>query len=111
HLPAIHVKDLNITNAKLQGQNWSVDYLNSTIKNLGLVNGSWDGEDGLIDFNVMNMSLNNAQLSDTLGKFRFSGDTFTIANLTTHYQKGLFNIQTKWDRKNRLLTLKDSSVT
>ncbi|WP_232370041.1 AsmA family protein [Xenorhabdus lircayensis] len=111
HLPAIHVKDLNITNAKLQGQNWSVDYLDSTIKNLGLVNGSWDAEDGLIDFNVMNMMLNDAQFSDTLGKFRFSGDTFTIANLTTHYQKGLFNIQSQWDRKNRQLTLKDSSVT
>ncbi|SFN95631.1 AsmA family protein [Xenorhabdus japonica] len=111
HLPAIYVKDLNITNAKLQGQNWSVDYLDSTIKNLGLVNGSWDTKDGLIDFNVMNMTLNNAQFNDTLGKFRFSDDTFTIASLTTHYQKGLFNIQSEWDRKNRLLTLKDSSVT
>ncbi|WP_370588402.1 AsmA family protein [Xenorhabdus sp. BG5] len=111
HLPAMYVKDLNITNAKLQGQNWSVDYLDSTIKNLGLVNGSWNAEDGLIDFNAMNMTLDNAQFSDTLGKFRFSGDTFTIANLTTHYQKGLFNIQSQWDRKNRLLTLNESSVT
>ncbi|MEQ1976344.1 AsmA family protein [Xenorhabdus sp. SGI240] len=111
HLPAMYVKDLNITNAKLQGQNWSVDYLDSSIKNLGLVNGSWNAEDGLIDFNAMNITLNNAQFSDTLGKFRFSGDTFTIASLTTHYQKGLFNIQSQWDRKNRLLTLKESSVT
>ncbi|MDC9603669.1 AsmA family protein [Xenorhabdus griffiniae] len=111
HLPAIYIKDLNITNAKLQGQNWSVDYLDSTIKNLGLVNGSWSAEEGLIDFNAMNMTLNNAQFSDTLGKLRFSGDIFTIANLTTHYQKGLFNIQSQWDRKSRLLTLKESSVT
>ncbi|MBC8950281.1 MULTISPECIES: AsmA family protein [Xenorhabdus] len=111
HLPAMYIKNLNITNAKLQGQNWSVDYLDSAIKNLGLVNGSWSAEDGLIDFNAMNMTLDNAQFSDTLGKFRFSGDTFTIANLTTHYQKGLFNIQSQWDRKSRLLTLKESSVT
>ncbi|PHM73128.1 AsmA family protein [Xenorhabdus kozodoii] len=111
HLPAMYVKDLNITNAKLQGQNWSVDYLDSTIKNLGLVNGSWSAEEGLVDFNAMNMMLDNEQFSDTLGKFRFSGDTFTIASLTTHYRKGLFNIQSQWDRKNRLLTLKESSVT
>ncbi|OTA19138.1 hypothetical protein Xbed_02695 [Xenorhabdus beddingii] len=111
HLPAIYVKDLNITNAKLQGSNWSVDYLDSTIKNLGLVNGRWDAEEGLVDFNAMNMMFNNAQFSDILGKLRFSGDIFTIANLTTHYQKGLFNIQSQWDRKNRQLTIKDSSVT
>ncbi|OKP03588.1 AsmA family protein [Xenorhabdus eapokensis] len=111
HLPATYVKNLNITNAKLQGQNWSVDYLDSTIKNLGLVNGSWSAEDGLMDFNAMNMMLDDEQFSDTLGKFRFSGDTFTIASLTTHYQKGLFNIQSQWDRKSRLLTLKESSVT
>ncbi|WP_338884062.1 AsmA family protein [Xenorhabdus sp. TH1] len=111
HLPTMYVKDFNITNAKLQGQNWSVDYLDSTIKNLGLANGSWNAEDGLIDFNAMNMTLDNAQFSDTLGKFRFSGDTLTIANLTTHYQKGLFNVQSQWDRKSRLLTLKESSVT
>ncbi|MEQ1965680.1 AsmA family protein [Xenorhabdus nematophila] len=111
HLPAVYVKDLNITNAKLQGKNWSVDYLNSTIKNLGLLNGSWDAEDGLVDFHAMDMAFNNAQFSDTLGKFHFSGETFTIANLTTHYQKGLFNIQSQWDRKSRQLTLKNSSVT
>ncbi|KMJ44585.1 hypothetical protein AB204_13690 [Xenorhabdus khoisanae] len=111
HLPAIYVKDLNITNAKMQGSNWSADYLDGTIKNLGLVNGSWDAEDGLIDFNAMNMAFNNAQFSDTLGKLRFSDDIFTIAHLTTHYQKGLFNIQSQWDRKNRQLTIKDSSVT
>ncbi|CDG19847.1 conserved exported protein of unknown function [Xenorhabdus poinarii G6] len=110
-LPATYVNDLNITNAKLQGQNWSVDYLSSTMKNLGLVNGSWETNDGLIDFNVMNMTLDNELFSDTLGKFRFSGDIFAIDNLTTHYQKGLFNIQSEWDRKNRLLTLKNSSVT
>ncbi|OTA15582.1 hypothetical protein Xvie_02664 [Xenorhabdus vietnamensis] len=111
HLPVMYVNDLNITNAKLQGQNWSVDYLDGTIKNLGLDNGSWNARDGLIDFSVANMALGNAQFNDTLGKFRFSDDTFTIANLTTHYQKGLFNIQSEWDRKNRLLTLKNSSVT
>ncbi|MGJ0577429.1 AsmA family protein [Xenorhabdus bovienii] len=111
HLPAIHVKDLNITNAKLQGKNWSVDYLDTTIKNLGLVNGSWEAKDGLIDFNVMNMAFNNAQFSNTLGQLHFSGDTFTVAHLTTHYQKGLFNIQSEWDRKNRQLTFSNSSVT
>ncbi|MDX8001073.1 AsmA family protein [Xenorhabdus sp. Reich] len=111
HLPAIYVKDLNITNAKLQGRNWSVDYLDSTIKNVGLVSGSWNAGDGLIDFNAMDITFNNEKFSDTLGKFRFSGDTFTIANLTTHYQKGLFNIQSEWDRKTRQLTLKNSSVT
>ncbi|AOM41940.1 hypothetical protein [Xenorhabdus hominickii] len=111
HLPAIYVKDLNITNAKLQGQNWSVDYLDSTIKNLGLVNGSWDTEDGLIDFNVTDMVLNNAQFRDTLGKLHFLGDTFTVSSLTTHYQKGLFNIQSEWDRKTRQLAINNSSVS
>ncbi|MBD2783776.1 AsmA family protein [Xenorhabdus sp. DI] len=111
HFPASYVKDLNITNAKLQGADWSVDYLDSTIKNVGWVNGSWRADEGLIDFNAMNMTLKNAQFNDTLGKLRFSGDTFTIANLTTHYQKGLFNIQSQWDRKNRLLTLQEGSVT
>ncbi|CDL85061.1 hypothetical protein [Xenorhabdus szentirmaii] len=111
HLPPIHVKDLNITNAKLQGKNWSIDYLNSTIKNLGLVNGSWDAEDGLVDFNVMNMVFNNAEFSDTLGKLHFSGNTLAVSNLTTRYQKGFFNIQSEWDRQNRQLTIKDSSVT
>jgi hypothetical protein len=111
HLPAIHIKDFNLTNAKLQGKNWSADYLNTSIKGLGLVNGQWQAEDGLLDFNAMNMSFNEAQFSDILGQFRFSGDIFTIANLTTHYQKGLFNIKAQWDRRNRLLTLNDSSVT
>ncbi|PHM44892.1 hypothetical protein Xmau_01606 [Xenorhabdus mauleonii] len=110
-LPALYVKDLNITNAKVQGKNWSVDYLDGTIKNVGLVNGSWQAEDGLIDFNAMDITFNNAQFSDTLGKLRFSGSLFTIANLTTHYQKGLFNIQSQWDRKNRQLILKNSSVS
>ncbi len=111
HLPAIHIKDLNLTNAKLQGKDWSADYLNTSIKGLGLVNGQWQAEDGLIDFNAMNMTFNEAQFKDILGQFSFSGDIFTIANLTTHYQKGLFNIKAQWDRQNRQLTLNDSSVT
>ncbi|WP_193756901.1 AsmA family protein [Xenorhabdus sp. KJ12.1] len=111
HLPAIHIKDLNLTNAKLQGKDWSADYLNTSIKGLGLVNGQWQAEDGLIDFNAMNMAFNEAQFKDILGQFSFSGDIFTIANLTTHYQKGLFNIKAQWDRQNHQLTLNDSSVT
>ncbi|WP_193757115.1 AsmA family protein [Xenorhabdus sp. KK7.4] len=111
HLPAIHIKDLNLTNAKLQGKDWSADYLNTSIKGLGLVNGQWQAEDGLIDFNAMNMAFNEAQFKDILGQFSFSGDIFTIANLTTHYQKGLFNIKAQWNRQNHQLTLNDSSVT
>ncbi|REF26710.1 AsmA-like protein [Xenorhabdus cabanillasii] len=110
-LPTIRIKDLNLTNAKLQGKDWTVDYLDTTIKGLGLVNGRWQAEDGLIDFNAMNMTFNDAQLRDILGKLRFSGDIFTIANLTAHYQKGLFNIKAQWDRQSRQLTLNDSSVT
>ncbi|WP_186435647.1 AsmA family protein [Xenorhabdus innexi] len=110
-LPAIHIKDLNLTNAKLQGKDWSADYLNTSIKGLGLANGQWQAEDGLIDFNAMNMTFNEDQFKDILGQLSFSGDLFTIDNLTAHYQKGLFNIKAQWDRQNHQLTLNDSSVT
>ncbi|NHB93656.1 AsmA family protein [Photorhabdus cinerea] len=109
-LPAISIKDLSLTNAKLEGKNWSANYLDASVKNIGLTNGSWQTKEGIIDFNVMDTTLNDLHFTDAIGHLRLAGNELRISNLTTRWEKGLFHVKAQWDHQTKQLNITNATV-
>ncbi|WP_262499902.1 AsmA family protein [Photorhabdus heterorhabditis] len=109
-LPAISIKDLSLTNAKLEGKNWSANYLDASVKNIGLTNGSWQAKEGIIDFNVMDTTLNDLHFTDAIGHLRLAGNELHISNLTTRWEKGLFHAKAQWDHQTKQLNITNATV-
>lgn len=109
-LPAVSIKDLSLTNAKLEGKNWSANYLDVSAKNVGLTNGSWQAKEGIIDFNVMDTTLNDLHFTDVIGHLLLAGNELTISNLTSRWEKGLFHVKGQWNHQTKQFNITNATV-
>ncbi|WP_434526660.1 AsmA family protein [Photorhabdus asymbiotica] len=109
-LPAISIKDLSLTNAKLEGKNWSANYLDASVKNIGLANGSWQAKEGILDFNVMDTTLNDLHFTDAIGHLLLAGNELRITNLTTRWEKGLFHVKAQWNHQTKQFNIANATV-
>ncbi|WP_242688229.1 AsmA family protein [Photorhabdus stackebrandtii] len=109
-LPAVSIKDLSLTNAKLEGKGWSANYLDASVKNIGLVNGNWQGKEGIIDFNVMDTTLNDLHVTDAIGHLILAGNELNISNLTARWEKGLFHIKAQWNHQTKQFKIANATV-
>lgn len=109
-LPAVSIKDLSLTNAKLEGKNWSANYLDISVKNVGLANGNWQAKEGIIDFNVMDTTLNDLHFTDVIGHLLLTGNELTISNLTSRWEKGLFHVKGQWNHQTKQFNITNATV-
>ncbi|WP_235184669.1 AsmA family protein [Photorhabdus temperata] len=109
-LPVVNIKDLSLTNAKLEGKSWSANYLDATVKNIGLANGNWQGKEGIIDFNVMDTTLNDLHVTDAIGHLILAGNELNISNLTARWEKGLFHIKAQWNHQTKQFKIANATV-
>ncbi|WP_228939877.1 AsmA family protein [Photorhabdus thracensis] len=109
-LPVVNIKDLSLTNTKLEGKSWSANYLDASVKNVGLVNGNWQGKEGIIDFNVMDTTLNDLHVTDAIGHLIFAGNELNISNLTARWEKGLFHIKAQWNHQTKQFKIANATV-
>ncbi|WP_289994827.1 AsmA family protein [Photorhabdus laumondii] len=109
-LPTVSIKDLSLTNAKLEGKNWSANYLDVSVKNVGLTNGSWQAKEGIIDFNVMDITLNDLHFTDVIGHLLLAGNELAISNLTSRWEKGLFHVKGQWNHQTKQFNITNATV-
>ncbi|WP_323838345.1 AsmA family protein [Photorhabdus africana] len=109
-LPAVSIKDLSLTNAKLEGKNWSANYLDVSVKNVGLTNGNWQAKEGIIDFNVMDTTLNDLHFTDVIGHLLLAGNKLAISNLTSRWEKGLFHVKGQWNHQTKQFNITNATV-
>lgn len=106
----IHIKNMNATNLKIEGKNWAINYLDSTLKNISLTNGSWQANDGIIDFNAVDIMFNGTYFSDVIGQLQLNNNILDINNLSSRYEKGLLRFKGNWNRDNRSLNITEGTI-
>ena len=105
HLPDIQIKNITATNIKLEGEQWAVNYLEGTLKNLAYTKGSWQTGNGLADFGIADLTLGGQHFSDILGTLEFTGDHIAVKRLSGRYDKSILRFTGDWDRTSRTLNI------
>lgn len=110
HLPDIQIKNITATNIKLEGEQWAVNYLEGTLKNLAYTKGSWQTGNGLADFGIADLTLSGQHFSDILGTLEFTGDHIAVKRLSGRYDKSILRFTGDWDRTSRTLNISSGVV-
>lgn len=110
HLPDIQIKNITATNIKLEGDQWAVNYLEGTLKNLAYTKGSWQTGNGLADFGIADLTLGGQHFSDILGTLEFTGDRIAVKRLSGRYDKSILRFTGDWDRTSRTLNISSGVV-
>ncbi len=110
HLPDIQIKNITATNIKLEGEQWAVNYLEGTLKNLAYTKGSWQTGNGLADFGIADLTLGGQHFSDILGTLEFTGDHIAVKRLSGRYDKSILRFTGDWDRTSRTLNISSGVV-
>lgn len=110
HLPDIQIKNITATNIKLEGDQWAVNYLEGTLKNLAYTKGSWQTGNGLADVGIADLTLGGQHFSDILGTLEFTGDRIAVKRLSGRYDKSILRFTGDWDRTSRTLNISSGVV-
>lgn len=110
HLPDIQIKNITATNIKLEGEQWAVNYLEGTLKNLAYTKGSWQTGNGLADVGIADLTLSGQHFSDILGTLEFTGDRIAVKRLSGRYDKSILRFTGDWDRTSRTLNISSGVV-
>lgn len=110
HLPDIQIKNITATNIKLEGEQWAVNYLEGTLKNLAYTKGSWQTDNGLADFGIADLTFGGQHFSDILGTLEFTGDHIAVKRLSGRYDKSILRFTGDWNRTSRTLDISSGVV-
>ncbi|HCM62241.1 MAG TPA: hypothetical protein DIT05_06795 [Morganella sp. (in: Bacteria)] len=110
HLPDIQIKNITATNIKLEGDQWAVNYLEGTLKNLAYTKGSWQTDNGLADVGIADLTIGGQHFSDILGTLEFAGDHIAVKRLSGRYDKSILRFTGDWNRTSRTLDISSGVV-
>ncbi|WP_413495287.1 hypothetical protein [Morganella psychrotolerans] len=110
HLPDIQIKNITATNIKLEGDQWAVNYLEGTLKNLAYGQGAWQTDNGLADFGIADLTFGGQHFSDILGTLEFTGDHIAVKRLSGRYDKSILRFTGDWNRTSRTLDISSGVV-
>lgn len=110
HLPDIQIKNITATNIKLEGEQWAVNYLEGTLKNLAYTKGNWQTDNGLADFGIADLTFGGQHFSDILGTLEFTGDHIAVKRLSGRYDKSILRFTGDWNRTSRTLDISSGVV-
>ena len=106
-LPDVQFDRLDITDARLEGQNWAVTDLDLVLKNIALHQGDWQSDDGSLEMNASSLINGGLKLNDPIINLNFSDQGIALTHFSSRWEKGLLRTQGNWDRQSKKLTLDD----
>ncbi|MTD28833.1 AsmA family protein [Erwinia sorbitola] len=109
-LPAVHFERVDVTDARLQGQDWAVTDLDLTLKDLSIINGDWQSDNGSLSMNANSFINGSMQLNDPIANMDFSAQGITLKQFSSRWVNGLVRTQGNWTRSDRKLTLDELVV-
>lgn len=109
-LPTMHFDRIDMTDARLQGQDWAVTDLDLTLKDLTLSNGDWQSDNGSLSMNASSFVNGSMQLDDPIANMDFSAQGAQLTQFSSRWVNGLVRAQGSWTRSDKKLTLDELVV-
>lgn len=104
-LPPIEIKQLNIINASLEGNEWAFNDANLSLKNIKWQDGNWlaENEDSNAKFSAESTVFRELHIDDPIVKLKLNNRDIEIQQINARWQGGLIRVDGTW--KNNELTL------
>lgn len=109
-LPTVHFERIDVTDARLEGQEWAVTDLNLALKNITLRSGDWTSEDGSLSMNASSFVNGTLQLNDPIVNMAFSPQGVALTQFSSRWVNGLVRASGNWTRGDKKLTLDEAVV-
>ena len=104
-LPETQFGRVDITDARLEGQDWAVTDLDLVLQNITLKQGQWQSQDGSLKMNASSLITDHLQFDDPIASLHFSSQGVELSRLTSRWSKGLIRTHGSWNRHDKKLTL------
>jgi len=109
-LPAVHFDRVEVTDAKLEGQNWAVSDLDLALKNITLSDGDWASDEGSLSMNASSFVNGTLQLNDPIVNMTFSPQGAALTQFSSRWVNGLVRASGNWTRSDKKLTLDEAVI-
>ena len=103
--PSLTIGQLEVSDARLEGQNWAVNDLELALRNLTLDQGDWQSSNGTLSLHASNLVDGGVELTEPQAQFDFTPQGADIRQLATRWARGEIHTTGHWQRSERALTL------
>lgn len=109
-VPSISVKRLDMTDARLQGPDWTVTNLDLTLKNVTWKGDDWQSQDGSLAMNAGNFIHGRFELNDPIVNMDFSPQGVALTQFSSRWVNGVIRADGNWSRSDKRLTLNNLAI-
>ena len=97
-LPPIEIKQLNVINASLEGNEWAFNDANLSLKNIKWQNGNWlaESEDSNAKFSAESTVFRELHIDDPIVKLKLNNRDIEIQQIIARWQGGLIRADGSW---------------
>lgn len=109
-LPSVHFDRVDITDARLEGNDWAITDLDLALKNIRLQDGDWQSDDGALSMNASTFVNGSLQLNDPIVNMTFSPTGIALTQASSRWANGLIRTSGNWTRSDKKLTLDELAI-
>lgn len=104
-LPAIAIKQVDMTDMRLQGDDWAVSDLALSLKNLSLQQRRWQSINGSLVVNASDLIYRDTHISNPFVDARFTNEAVTLNTINLRWANGVVRASGRWLRESKQLLL------
>lgn len=109
-LPKVDIKRFDLTDARLQGDNWAFTDLNLSVSNVTFEKGDWQSQAGQLSLNATDLIDGNLHFNEPNINLDLTLQGVAISQFTTRWEGGLLSASGNWDRANHSLNLDNLNI-
>lgn len=110
-LPVLTIHNVDLVDARLEGNDWSANDLDLSAENLQLGQGQLHSRDGLLSLNALDLVYRDVHLRDPVLKLTFTPDGITVDDASTRFENGLLRTYGRWNAAQRSLQLDEVGIS
>ncbi len=109
-LPSVHFDRVDVTDARLEGNDWAITDLDLALKNITLRDGDWQSKDGSLSMNASAFVNGSLQLNDPIVNMTFSPVGIALTQASSRWANGLIRTSGQWTRSDKKLLLDELAI-
>lgn len=110
-LNALHIAQMEVANARLQGPGWAVTDLNLSASDLTLNNGDWQSKNGKLSINASEAIVGSLHLFEPTMDAGLSPQGVALRKFTARWENGTVSTSGSWQRDAKQLVLNELDFT
>ncbi len=109
-LPSLALGRVDVTDARLEGPGWAATDLDISLRNLTLVNGSWQSDDGKVSMNASEVVYGSLHFLDPIVNADLSAQGVALRQFSSRWEGGMVRTSGDWQRAGNALTLDELAL-